>query len=345
MIVFCSNYRRYQSLYYDVSRWKDNMAEIEEAIIEIGKDVLVSLVILGIILGSLYVFSGRWPPMVVIETGSMMHSEDSQIGAIDPGDIVIVQERDKEDITTYVEGRATGYRKYGQYGDVIIFEPDGDKQETPIIHRAVLYLEYDEEQDLFNIPALGYLDYGEDWSIQGNDNADVEEGEGLSRYLDIYIYDYGHEDKTIIISLEEFENSGFITKGDNNLNIDQAQGNNIKDPVKEEWMLGRARGELPWFGIIKLLYLGRTGDVPSNSWNNFMISIAIILLLPIITEIGSKIYHEMAGGEEELEARKEISKNKNSEHEEEAEEDKIPEDKRSNRNEANLSLEGDKKEE
>jgi len=275
---------------------KDNMAKIEETIIDIGKDVLVSLVILAIILGSLYAFSGRWPPMVVIESGSMMHSEESQIGVIDPGDIVLVQERDKDDITTYIEGRATGYRKYGQYGDVIIFEPDGETRETPIIHRAVLYLEYDDEDDVYNIPALGDLDYEEDWDINSPILQDVEDGEGLRGEL--RIYDYGHEDKTITISLEDKESSGFITKGDNNRNIDQDTGESIEKPVKEEWILGRARGELPWFGVIKLSYIGRTEYIPRNSWINFMISLGIIFLLPVIIELGSNIYDNLVLNEE-----------------------------------------------
>ncbi len=266
------------------------MAEIEETIIEIGKDILVSLVILGIILASLYAFSGRWPPMVVIESGSMMHSEESQIGVIDPGDIVIVQESDKEDITTYVEGRNTGYKKYGQYGDVIIFEPDGDRDATPIIHRAVVYLEYDEVNSSFNIPSLEGLKYGEDWTTTQGDTT-----QGLDET--ITIHDYGYADLEVTIDLSELNDSGFITMGDDNMDssreegkYDQAKGDR---PVKEEWIKGRARGELPWFGIIKLVYLGRTEHIPSNSWNNFMISIAIILLLPVIAEIGSKIYHEL----------------------------------------------------
>ncbi len=259
------------------------MAEIEETIIEIGKDILVSLVILGIILGSLYAFSGRWPPMVVIESGSMMHSEESQIGVIDPGDIVLVQESDKEDITTYVEGRATGYRKYGEYGDVIIFEPDGDTGETPIIHRVVLYLEEnDSVRGTFDIPSLGNLDDTE-WDT-------CEDGNYLGLDCTLTLYDYGHRDEDLEIDLSELNQGGYITKGDGNDRYDQET--TLSPPVQEDWIKGRARGELPWFGIIKLVYLGRTEHIPRNSWNNFMISIAIILLLPVIAEIGSKIYHE-----------------------------------------------------
>ncbi len=279
------------------------MTEIEETIIEIGKDILVSLVILGIILGSLYAFSGRWPPMVVIESGSMMHSEESQIGIIDPGDIVLVQESDKEDITTYVEGRATGYRKYGEYGDVIIFEPDGDGGETPIIHRVVLYLEEnDSVRGTFDIPSLGNLEYGRDW------NTSNEEGQYRDLEGNVTLYDYGHRDEDLEIDLSVIDQEGYITKGDNNDDIDQTSTRPLSPPVKEEWIKGRARGELPWFGIIKLVYLGRTEHIPRNSWNNFVISIAIILLLPVIAEIGSKIYYELSGKESEEDIDKQSSK-------------------------------------
>ncbi len=269
------------------------MTSAKEEMYRLGKDVLISIVILVVILGSLYAFSGRWPPMVVVESGSMMHSGNSQVGVIDPGDIVVVQEVEKDDIITYAEGRNTGHRKYGQYGDVIIFEPDGDHRATPVIHRPVLYLEYDREQDSFDVPSLGDLEYGEDWVIENADLEDVADGENLSGT--IILYDYGHEDKTISIELDEIDSSGFITKGDNNPNVDQnPRHRGIQEPVKEEWVLGKARGELPWFGIIKLVTIGRTADIPRNSWINFGASIAVIMLLPFIVEISSKIYGNLS---------------------------------------------------
>jgi len=310
------------------------MSEIEETIIGIGKDVLVSLVILGIILGSLYAFSGRWPPMVVIESGSMMHSEESQIGVIDPGDIVIVQKSEREDITTYVEGRANGYRKYGQYGDVIIFEPDGDTRETPIIHRAVLHLE--ENDSAFDIPTLQKLEYGTDWDTSDGNNYYSLDGT-------VTIYDYGHQNEDLEIDLSDLTQGGYITKGDNNDEIDQTSVRRLSSPVKEEWIKGRARGELPWFGIIKLLYLGRTEHIPRNSWNNFMISIAIILLIPVIAEVGSKIYHEIVGKKDEKNIDKDSSKK--IEYREDEEEDITPRIGKSRRTDSDLNSEKTEKKE
>ncbi|MEF8873041.1 MAG: S26 family signal peptidase [Candidatus Thermoplasmatota archaeon] len=272
--------------------------ETREEIISIGRDVVVSLIIICVVLGSLYAYTGRWPPLVVVESGSMSHdTQVSEVGVIDAGDIVMVREREKEDITTYVEGRATGYKKYGQYGDVIVFRPDGNRERTPVIHRAVLYLEYDEGRDEFNIPSLAELEYREDWEISGANPDEVEDGRGLDGSLTIY--DYGYKEEAITINLEDVETSGFITKGDHNPSIDQDRRHRgINEPVREEWMLGKARGELPWFGILKLAYLGRTEDIPSNSWTNLIISITAIILLPLILELGSRLYKE---GKEEPE--------------------------------------------
>ena len=40
--------------------------------------------------------------MVVVESTSMMHDEEGSYGAIDPGDLVMVMDRDRVPIITYV---------------------------------------------------------------------------------------------------------------------------------------------------------------------------------------------------------------------------------------------------
>ncbi len=275
--------------------------ETKNEIKTIAKDILISLLIIGLILSALYAFSGRWPPLVVVESSSMSHNpQQSEVGIIDAGDIVLVQEVDRDDITTYVEGEPRDYRKYGQYGDVIVFRPDGDRASTPVIHRAVFYLEYDEEQGDVNIPALSDLDYENDWEIDHPDlePEEVEDGIGLSGTL--LLYGYGHRDDTVELYLENIESSGFITKGDNNDYIDQDENySEINKPVEEDWILGRSRGQLPWFGSLKLAYLGRTEYIPSNTWTNLIISITAILLIPLVLELVSRLYGKNKNGPKE----------------------------------------------
>lgn len=264
------------------------MVDWNEEFYRIGKEVIVSLVILCIILGSLYAYSGRWPPMVVIESSSMSHAESSQLGIIDTGDIVVV--RKYSDVTTYVEGRAQGYSRYGQYGDVIIYRPMGNRDRTPIIHRPILFIKLNQTTgDSFDIPSLSLLRYGIDWSTsQGERTYDLN---GT-----VTIYDYGFKDSRVEIRLDRLlssqttSHSGYITMGDNNVSpvgygrYDQEIPNICPAPVREEWVIGVARGHLPWFGIMKLLYMGRTEEVPNNSWYLLGISLTILLAGPFVLE-------------------------------------------------------------
>ena len=69
---------------------------IREAFLAIGLVLLI--------LGSLWIATGQFPPMVVVESGSMMHdTEDGSLGAIDPGDLVLVMNPDRVEIRTFVE--------------------------------------------------------------------------------------------------------------------------------------------------------------------------------------------------------------------------------------------------
>ncbi len=62
---------------------------VREAVLAAG---LITLLIIG-----LWVSTGSMPPMVVVESQSMMHGPQGEVGAIDPGDLVLVmaQERPK----------------------------------------------------------------------------------------------------------------------------------------------------------------------------------------------------------------------------------------------------------
>ena len=63
----------------------------------------VGLVVL--LLGSMWISTGSFPPMVVVESQSMMHEEGGSIGAIDPGDLVLVM--NKERVTNPTECQET----------------------------------------------------------------------------------------------------------------------------------------------------------------------------------------------------------------------------------------------
>src|SRR5437899_8632681 len=97
------------------------------------RDLLVAGIIVVIVLVGIYVYTGVWPPLVVVESQSMQHSgTESYFGVIDTGDMVFQQAApNRADVVTYLEGRASGYATYGDYGDVIIFRHASDP--TPVI--------------------------------------------------------------------------------------------------------------------------------------------------------------------------------------------------------------------
>ena len=49
----------------------------------IVREAMISISLVVIILSGLWAITGSWPPLVVVESNSMIHSEDGEIGAID----------------------------------------------------------------------------------------------------------------------------------------------------------------------------------------------------------------------------------------------------------------------
>jgi len=216
--------------------------EINEKVLLTIRDVLAAVAIVGLLLASLWAYTGQFPntPMVVVTSGSMMHADASygKIGTIDPGDLILVKKiSGKDDVLTRGarNNPATHHRTYGDYGDVIIYYPMGNKKRTPIIHRAICWVEY--KGGKYTVKEYG---------IENESSISISE---------LHLFDYRPT------------NSGFITKGDNNELPDQYPSGGIcAQPVKPEWIIGKARGEIPWFGMIKLMIYGNQGVNAEQGW-------------------------------------------------------------------------------
>src|SRR5512136_1284759 len=106
-------------------------------------DILIAVILVVSIFLAMFAYTGSWPPLVVVESKSMQHSEsDSEIGIMDTGDLTMVKSVFSESqINTYIGSLEDGYKTYGDFGDVVIYWKAGDRTETPIIHRAVILLE------------------------------------------------------------------------------------------------------------------------------------------------------------------------------------------------------------
>jgi len=254
---------------------------------ETAKDIGIAIGSVLLVFLLTFAYSGIWPPMVVIESGSMEHGNNplyeepgfTHIGTIDTGDLVIVKEAKKSDIVTYLQGKKTDYKKYGDYGDVIVYYKNGIKEfegspVTPVIHRAMAWvdvLEEPQDMDGDNITDYYYI-------------PEIDTYYGSQIGLSEIGLDGAH--------LKNLKNSGYITKGDStgNPHPDQLTHYDIRgnkeqyrvQPVDPDWVVGVARGELPWFGLIKLWvtqpenYEKAPPDCKSMLW----ISIIVILVGP-----------------------------------------------------------------
>jgi signal peptidase len=170
--------------------------------------LLIGLVLFGA--------SGVWPPMVAVESGSMEpHMER--------GDLIFVMEEQRlapefatadTGVVTHRTGESKSFRKSDDYGDVIVFRPDGKASETPIIHRARFW-----------------VNDSENWY----DDANPE---------------YLPGDSCTDIPNCPAPNAGFVTLGDNNRHYDQAIGRSR--PVRPTWIHGTAEVRVPFLGHVRL---------------------------------------------------------------------------------------------
>jgi signal peptidase len=271
------------------------MGKKSEAI-ALVQDIVVALVVVAIVLGALYVYGGRWPPMVVVESESMQHSDEwSYVGVIDTGDLTLVRILDKSGpVVTWVEGRDSDYSTYGEFGDVIIYHKNGLTQTTPIIHRAIVRIEYNAATGSYDVPSMGLEDVHNFFIIPDFTSYHTGEAETVNLVINI----------TVI--LNNFNRNpavdphgGIITKGDHNREVDQYSlpawtgpgapppgVSRLVEPVEDEWIVGVARGEIPWFGLIKLWARGQTEahPPPQNSGSNLVISVVLLLVAPFLAE-------------------------------------------------------------
>lgn len=276
--------------------------DIKKTLLFLGRDVGVAVLIVLIVLGGIYAYTRVWPPMVVVESSSMQHRNDiSYIGVIDTGDLVLVQAApSRSDVITWVEGKATSYMTYSNFGDVIIFNREGDP--TPVIHRAILWVNYNATHMAFDIPDLAQLKLNDLWGGFNADGSAVNSPYGLTGT--IWLAQSGWRgDMTLTINLRadflnypKYRHDGYVTLGDNN------ERGYDKALVPQKDIIGKARGELPWFGLLKLTLAPSPnacchgwGDsnpstgAPKNSWDSLLIALLLIVLSPILIDISTTL--------------------------------------------------------
>ena len=231
------------------------------------------------------VFESILAPPMVVSSRSMQHDDyKSHLGTLDTGDLVLIDyKKDPSDIVTYVQGASSNYTRFGEYGDVILFQTE--LSEIPIVHRAICRIEYNGD-GTFNLKELKDLPK-DAWSTS---TGDVENLKGK-----VYLYNIGHKDATVMIDLDKIAkrmkddpHSGFITMGDNNNNtsragtvgyIDQTYLSSVDAPIKNEEILGVVAAEIPWAGLLKLYV---SGDAPDYTPINSIVSLAAVIVIGLV---------------------------------------------------------------
>ena len=253
---------------------------------------MVALAIIVLLLVGLFAFSQTWPPLYVVESNSMQHAPHDVPGLINAGDLVLAQKIPNGSIQPYVVAVRTGHATYGELGDVLLYYPFGARDNTPLVHRALLWMQWSGATQSYSIPDLAGLPCGSSHTATEFYYETNGSGCGTSQLRStatLGLYNLGWNQKSFTLTLDSAtlgNHSGFLTMGDNNTGPDQGPSEglgsapSLSSLVEPGWIIGVARGMLPWFGAIKLLFEGGTHAqlVPAGSWQYLGLSFVGVIL-------------------------------------------------------------------
>ena len=252
--------------------------------VSLARDILWTVTVVGGIALTLYLICGTWPAVVTIESGSMTPH-------MNVGDLVIVVAPDRfGELQTWEQGNVSGYRKYEDYGDVIIYRPNGItdfwasigvlplSKQHPIIHRAMTWVDAGEPLPLYlniyrgNATPTAYAPlvisnttisgYRALYPEHANPPANLTPG---TRDIPIRI----PAERVVLPSVfntpgagyildtgTTTSHGGYISKGDNNPASDQGylsvRGAGEIEPTEKEWVIGKALFTIPLVGLLPL---------------------------------------------------------------------------------------------
>ena len=278
------------------------------------RELVLAAGMITLLVLAMWAHTGSMPPLVVVESNSMQHDSDGEIGTIDAGDLILVHSPDDNRIITFAEATDSksdyyGYESLGMEGDVIIYERNGESDSTPIIHRALFEISIGE-----SVPAENQDDCEggvfwnglciTSWSVPGSGQVNVKEINLVFDGVNTGKYACGgvaaqHGSEWFSVENYSPMNPGYITLGDNNdCNDDQgvfefAQGlssihSGMIRPVQEDWVVGISGAEIPWLGTVKLMVSGGdspgVSQVPGLSFVFLIAFVGIVLAAPAVIE-------------------------------------------------------------
>lgn len=267
--------------------------------VSLARDILWMAAVVGGIALALYLLCGTWPAVVTIESGSMEPH-------MNIGDLVVVVAPDRfGPLQTWEEGKISGYKKFDDYGDVMIYRPNGItdfwasigvlplSKQHPIIHRSMTWVDAGQPQPSFlnmyrgavtptdyvplktsTLTVEGYqVLYTGTTSPGGNlttSPRDVVIRTGTGNYLipSAYVSNTtGYIRMTDTIA----PHGGYISKGDNNAASDQGYlsvpGAGEITPSQKDWVIGKALFTIPLVGLL-----------PLHIWEVIIVLVVVMLL-------------------------------------------------------------------
>jgi len=252
--------------------------------VSLARDLLWVAGVVGGIALLLFLLCGTWPAVVTIESGSMIPN-------MNIGDLVVVVQKDRfGDLQTWDDGKVSGYKKFGDYGDVIIYRPNGVtdvwasvgllplSRQHPIIHRAMTWTDAGQPLPSYLniyrgvVTPTGYLPLSVSGETEtgykilstGTGNPPLNFTPGTKdivmltpqgNYIlpaNAIIQNSGYVRNTSTMTTH----GGYITKGDNNNFSDQGYltiaGTGTVEPVAKDWVVGKALFTVPLVGLLPL---------------------------------------------------------------------------------------------
>ena len=270
----------------DIRTLIDQFRTSDHWAVSLARDLIWVVAVVGCIAIALFLICGTWPAVVTIESESMVPN-------MNVGDLVVVVQKDRfGDLQTWDDGKASGYKKFGDYGDVIIYRPNGltdmwasvgllplSKAQHPIIHRAITWTNAGQPVPSYlniyrgKVTPTGYIpltvsgDTTNGYQIlstgagappaanfaPGSKDLIMKTPQG--NYVlpaDAVIPNSGYVRNTDTLATH----GGYITKGDNNILSDQGYltipGTGTVEPVAKEWVIGKALFTVPYVGLLPL---------------------------------------------------------------------------------------------
>jgi signal peptidase len=269
----------------DIRTLIDQFRTSDHWAVSLARDLLWVVAVVGSIALALFLICGTWPAVVTIESESM-------VPHMNVGDLVVVVQKDRfGDLQTWDDGKMSGYMKFGDYGDVIIYRPNGatdfwasigllplSTAQHPIIHRAMTWTDAGQPvpsylniyrgkvtpTDYLPLTLSGEITNGYQILTTGNGAPAANFTPGTKDLImktpqgnyvlpaDALIPNAGFVRNTDTTATH----GGYITKGDNNNFSDQGYlvipGTGTVEPVAKEWVVGKALFTVPYVGLLPL---------------------------------------------------------------------------------------------